>query len=204
MISYVKGILEYIGDTYIIIEAGGLGYKIFVSSMTISTLPTKGNNVKIFTFMSVKDDGVSLFGFASMEEMDIFNKLITVSGVGPKGALGFLAYLTPSELMLAIVSDDIATLSKAPGVGKKTAQRVVLELKDKFKTDDFLGLSASKGKVNMNNISLSSEPKFETIEALTSLGYTRSEAAKVVSEVYIEGIETEELLKLALKKMIKL
>ena len=196
MIFYIKGILEYIGENFLIVECGGIGYKLFVSSKTISNMPNIGDEVKIFTHMSVKDEVVSLFGFYMKEELDMFNKLITVSGVGPKAALAFLMQLSVEEIAVAIMSEDILTLSKTPGIGKKTAQRVILELKDKFKTEDFI-----LQKIDNDSIVNYSQSKFEAVEALTSLGYSRSEALKAVSQVYSENLSTEALLKLALKKL---
>lgn len=203
MISYIKGILTYTGENFIIVETGGIGYEIFVSPTLLSSLPTMENLVKIYTFMSVKDDGISLFGFSSREELDIFHKLITVSGVGPKGALGILSQLMPREIVMAILSEDVKTLSTAPGVGKKTAQRLILDLKDKFKTKDGIpgGFFEESGGTVLGGIS--NEPKFESIDALTALGYSRSEAAKAVGEIYEDDLTTEELLKRALKKIAK-
>ncbi len=201
MISYIKGILDYVSENYIIVEAGGIGYRIFVSSSVLSRLPQTGKEVKVYTFMSVKEDGISLFGFNSNEELDIFNKLLTVGGVGPKGALAIVSALKPKDIITAIVTGDVNAVSKAPGVGKKTAQRIILELKDKFKTEDIF---ADKEDYTEDIItsSVSNDPKYETIEALMSLGYMRAEAVKAVSAVYEKGMEAEELLKKALKKMI--
>ena len=125
MISYIKGTLERRAESYIIIETGGIGYRIFVSPATLAKLPQTGAEAKVYTYFSVKEDGMSLYGFSSVEEQEMFNKLLTVSGVGPKGALGFLSVMKPSEIVMAILSDDVKTLSKAPGVGRKTANLVV-------------------------------------------------------------------------------
>jgi len=186
-----------------IVETGGIGYEIFVSPTLLSSLPAMENLVKIYTFMSVKDDGISLFGFSSREELDIFHKLITVSGVGPKGALGILSQLMPREIVMAILSEDVKTLSTAPGVGKKTAQRLILDLKDKFKTKDGMmeGFFEESRETVLGGIS--NEPKFESIDALTALGYSRSEAAKAVGDIYEDDLTTEELLKRALKRIAK-
>lgn len=200
MIAYINGTLERRAESYIIIETGGIGYQIFVSPATLAKLPRTGERVKVFTYFSVKEDGVSLYGFASAEEQEMFHKLLTVSGVGPKGALGFLSQLTPQEIILAIISEDVKTLSKAPGVGRKTAQRVILELKDKFKTEDALSLGEEvQGIVET---SVGGDAKFEAIDAMTALGYSRSEAARAVIAVAAEGMSTEDILKAALKKMI--
>ncbi|HCT65688.1 MAG TPA: Holliday junction branch migration protein RuvA [Lachnospiraceae bacterium] len=201
MISYIKGSLEYIGEGTIIVETGGIGYSVFVSPMTASALPPLHSQIKIYTYMNVKDDGISLFGFNKMEELELFNKLLTVSGVGPKGALSLLGYMPSSQIIMAIVTDDIATLSKAPGVGKKTAQRLVLDLKDKFKTEDFVQ-SITEELGSEADFSVAGE-KTEAIEALIALGYTRSEAVKAVASVYKSGMDTQAVLKASLKKMIQ-
>ena len=200
MISYIKGTLERRAESYIIIETGGIGYRIFISPATLAKLPQTGETAKVFTYFSVKEDGVSLYGFASAEEQEMFHKLLTVSGVGPKGALGFLSQLTPQEIILAIISEDVKTLSKAPGVGRKTAQRVILELKDKFKTEE--ALSMGEEVQGIVETSVGGDAKFEAIDAMTALGYSRSEAAKAVNAVAAEGMSTEDILKAALKKMI--
>lgn len=197
MISYIKGTLAHRGESYIILENGGIGYQIFVSAGFLSRMPDAGKEIKIFTYMSVKEDGISLFGFSSKEEQEMFLKLLTVGGVGPKGALGFLSQLTPQEIVMAILSADAKTLSKAPGVGKKTAQRVILELKDKCTTEDAIAVP-----MEMVDGDAVGGAKFEAIEALTALGYSRSEAAKAVGMVAAEGMTTENILKAALKKMI--
>ena len=199
MIAYIKGTLERRAESYIIIETGGIGYQIFVSPATLAKLPQTGEMVKVFTYFSVKEDGVSLYGFASAEEQEMFHKLLTVSGVGPKGALGFLSQLTPQEIILAIISEDVKTLSKAPGVGRKTAQRVILELKDKFKTEE--ALSMGQEVQGIVETSVGGDAKFEAIDAMTALGYSRSEAAKAVNAVAAEGMSTEDILKAAMTQM---
>ena len=201
MISYIKGTLERRAESYIIIETGGIGYQVFVSPATLAKLPQTGAEVKVFTYFSVKEDGMSLYGFASVEEQEMFNKLLTVSGVGPKGALGFLSMLKPSEIVMAILSDDVKTLSKAPGVGRKTAQRVILELKDKFKTEEAIAMGGEE-LGGIVEVTVDGDAKFEAIDAMTALGYSRSEAAKAVNAVAAEGMSTEDILKAALKKMI--
>lgn len=200
MISYIKGTLERRAESYIIIETGGIGFQIFVSPATLAKLPRTGEEVKIYTYFSVKEDGMSLYGFASPEEQEMFDRLLTVSGVGPKGALGFLSQLTPQEIVLAILSEDVKTLSKAPGIGRKTAQRVILELKDKCRTEE--ALSMGEELESLVEVAAEGGAKFEAIDAMTALGYSRSEAAKAVNAVAAEGMSTEDILKAALKKMI--
>lgn len=200
MISYIKGTLERRGENDIIVETGGIGYRIFVSPATLAKLPQTGETVQIFTYFSVKEDGMSLYGFAAREEQEMFEKLLLVSGVGPKGALGFLSVLKPSEIVMAILSDDVKTLSKAPGIGRKTAQRVILDLKDKFKTED--AVSSFEGAADIAESFVGGDAKFEAIDAMTALGYSRSEAAQAVNAVAAEGMTTEDILKAALKRMV--
>lgn len=201
MITYIKGILENIAEDSIVVEAGGIGYRIFTASSVINRLPRVGETVKIYIFMSVKDDGIKLYGFNSCEELDIFNSLLTVSGVGPKGALNIVSAISPKDIITAIITGDTGTISKAPGIGKKTGQRIILELKDKFKTED--AFTVADGGITDDTVSYSvDEPKYEAVEALISLGYMRSEAIKAVSSVYEEGMASDELLKMALKKMV--
>ena len=199
MISYIRGTLERRAEGYVVVEANGIGYRIFVSPTTLAGLPALGETVKIYTHFSVKEDGVSLYGFSSAEEQEMFHKLLLVGGVGPKGALGFLSQLAPHEIVLAVLSEDVKTLSRAPGVGRKTAQRVILELKDKFKTEEAL----TEGEAWQRELSPdgAADAKFEAIDALTALGYSRSEAAKAVNAAATEDMTTEEILKAALKKM---
>lgn len=198
MISYIKGILELRGDGFVIVEAGGLGYQIFVSPTTLSKFPTTGEQIKVYTFMSVKEDGIALYGFANAQELEIFQRLLSVTGVGPKAALGFLSALSPQELILAVLSDDLKALCKAPGIGKKTAQRVVLELKDKFQTADAIAMEMDAPTAQSEQ----NHAKLEAIEALAALGYSRSEAAKAVHAITDENLTTEEILKTALKKLV--
>lgn len=201
MISYIKGTLEYIGENDVILETGGIGYHIYVSQATTAHLPSKGNQIMIYTYMNVKEDAISLYGFRTVEELNLFHKLITVSGVGPKGGLSFLSQMSPKEIVMAIVSDDVKTLCKTPGIGKKIAQRVILELKDKFQVSDGVleTIFASEGQLDVSETS----PKLEAIEALTALGYSRSEAVQAVDRIYDTSLTTEDLLKFALKSMVK-
>ncbi|MBM6830146.1 Holliday junction branch migration protein RuvA [Anaerotignum lactatifermentans] len=198
MIAYIKGTLEAKGNGFVIVESGGIGYRIFMSPTALTQMPASGETVKVYTYMNVKEDGISLYGFSSLEEQELFLRLITVSGVGPKGALAFLSQLRPQEIILAILSDDVKTLSKAPGVGRKTAQRVILELKDKFQTAE-----AVAWEIEEQAAPTSAGAKFEAIDALTALGYSRSEAAGAVNAVAAEEMTTEEILKAALKKMVR-
>ena len=200
MISFIRGSLERRAENFIIIESGGIGYQVFVSPATLARLPQTGAEVKVYPSLDVKEGGISMYGFSSSEEQEMFHKLLTVSGVGPKGALGFLAQLTPRQLILAILSDDVKTLCQAPGVGRKTAQRVVLELKDKFRTEETL----EQGEMWQRELSPTggTDARFEAIDAMMALGYSRNEAGKAVNAIAAEGMTTEDILKAALKKMV--
>lgn len=199
MISYIRGSLERRAETFIVVESGGIGYQVFVSPATLAKLPQAGGEVKIYTYLDVKEGGLALFGFSSAEEQEMFLKLLTVSGVGPKGALGFLAQLAPHEIVMAVLTDDIKTLCQAPGIGRKTAQRLVLELKDKFRTEEAL----EQGEMWQRELSPDggTDARFEAIDAMMALGYSRSEAGKAVSAVAADGMTTEDILKAALKRM---
>ena len=195
MISYIKGTITHKGETFVVLECQGIGYKISVSDKALSRLDQQQETM-LYTFLYVKEDSISLFGFLTEQEQSLFERLLSVSGIGPKGALGFLSQMTPQEIVLAIVSEDIRALTKAPGIGKKTAQRVVLELKDKVKAEDALK------ETHLEQKQENSGAKWEAIEGLTALGYSKSEAVKAVHASYQEGLSVEEILKLALKKMV--
>ena len=136
MYSYIKGILEMKFNNYIVVENGGIGYKIFMPQSTIEKIGDVGNTVKVYTHYHVREDEISLYGFLTNEELNMFELLISVSGIGAKSAISMLSNITPSSFALAVISNDIAKLTKIPGVGPKSAQRIVLELKDKLKTDE--------------------------------------------------------------------
>ena len=201
MISYIKGVVTYIYENRIVIENNGIGYNVQVSESTIAKLSVNEKIIKIFTYMNVKEDGISLFGFLSMEELDIFNKLISVSGVGPKGALSLLSSMEPSKIILAIIADDIAALSKGQGIGKKTAQRIILELKDKIDvfgySDNFDGLS----DISISGINSINSEKQDAVDALLALGFGRSETIKTVTEIDNDSLNSSEIIKIALKKL---
>jgi len=135
MFAYIKGTLEYKCSDYLIVEANGIGYKIFTSISTIETAGRVGEQVKIYTYLHVREDIINLYGFLTQEELGMFELLISVSGIGPKAAISVLSSISPSKFGLAVITDDIKTLTKAPGIGNKTAQRIILELKDKIKNE---------------------------------------------------------------------
>lgn len=198
MIAYVKGVLAVVGQDSIIIDKGGIGININVPVSIISTLPSIGNEVKVFTYTYVREDAIALYGFMTMDDLDVFKLLINVNGVGTKTALGILSAITPNELRLAVISADYKTITNAPGIGKKSAERIVLELRDKVKMviedDSYIAVdSGDVAKSDSVNIAL---------EALVSLGFSYGEAAKAVKQVdNYEEMDDESLIKAALKHL---
>lgn len=197
MISYVKGILEDISDSGIVVEAGGIGYFISMPP-SISVKYKQHTEVKIHTYMNVKEDGISLFGFESQKQLELFKKLTSVSGIGGKTAMALLGVCSVNEITSAIVSNDITMLCRAPGLGKKSAQRIILELKDKISTDDITSIIG--GDITSDSVDLS-DAKSEALEALLVLGYGRSEAVKALSDIYSAEDDTSTLIKKALKRI---
>ena len=202
MIAFVKGILDSVSEDKIIVENQNIGFEILVPGSVVSELPQVGNTVKIYTYTYVREDALQLYGFLTKDSMDMFKLLITVNGIGPKAALGILTAMDTDALRLAILSDDAKTIAKAPGIGPKTASKLILELKDKISLADTLGeqsamvsAGAADSKTNAN--------RAEAIEALTALGFSASEAVKAVSGVKdIETLSTEAIIKAALKKTL--
>ncbi|SNU05643.1 Holliday junction DNA helicase subunit RuvA [Lachnospiraceae bacterium] len=199
MIAYVKGILEEVSPDYIVVEADGVGYEILVGNYLISRLPDIHEEVKIITYMDVKEDSMRLFGFLSTQEKTLFKQLLSVSGVGPKGALSILNELGPDGLVSALIAGDSKAISKANGVGSKTAQKVVLELRDKVSLEGSifdLG-SSENGKAMVIDGAVN-----EAVEALNALGYSNSEALKIVRSIEgAESMKTEEIIKAALRRL---
>jgi len=199
LISYIYGKCEFICEKYIIVSNNGIGYRVFASYYTIQKVSLH-NEIKVFTYMNVREDAINLYGFLSMEELDIFNLLLNVSGVGPKLALAITNELTPNEIILSITSEDLKTLTQCSGVGKKTAQRMILDLKDKMQS-----ISLSDNSVNLEIIKNLDTTNYrqEAMEALVTLGYSKSESMQVVMEVSETDMEVSEILKLSLKKLSK-
>lgn len=199
MFAYIKGEVQEIGSDYVILENNGIGFLVMTSRSSAASVGTK-EYVTMYTHLNVREDDMSLFGFLTKDELDCFRLLINISGIGPKGALAILSCLNLDELRLAVISEDYKAISRANGIGPKTAQRVVIELKDKFKLEDisYVRDGDQNNKQIINNDTVS-----ETAQALVSLGYSNVEALKGIKKV--SGYETmtvEQLLKEALKKMI--
>ena len=195
MIAFVSGILEMKLNGYIVIDVGGLGYKVFMSESAIEVVGEVGGKVKVYTHHHVREDDISLYGFLTMEELNMFELLISVSGVGAKSALSILANVEPSTFALAVISNDTSKLVKIPGVGAKTAARIVLELKDKLKNQDVL----EKKKEVINKINIDEENVNEAISALQVLGYNRKDIETVFEKIELDNLSLEEMIKLGLK-----
>ncbi|HHY24363.1 MAG TPA: Holliday junction branch migration protein RuvA [Clostridiaceae bacterium] len=201
MLAYIKGIIEYKHTDHIVIEANGIGYKIFTSLTTIQSSNAVGNEVKVFTYLHVREDSMKLYGFLTHEELKMFELLISVTGVGPKVAISLMSVISPSKFSLAVITDDVKTLTKAPGIGNKTAQRIILELKDKIKKEQ--GEYAEiAGKAEISMTDRETMKAQEAITALMVLGYTPLEATKAVSTVYSEELDIETIIKNSLKELI--
>lgn len=205
MISYIKGTLAYVesADGLVVVETGGVGYGIFVSGKDLDLLPGHGEELRLYTYLQVKEDGLQLFGFLTREDQKLFKMLIGVSGIGPKGALGILTALSADDLRFAVLADDAKAIAKAPGIGNKTAQKLILELKDKLKLEDAFEAKLTKAKLGAGKEQSGlTAAKNEAVEALTALGYSSSDALKAVRQVELkEEMGVEEILKAALKHM---
>jgi Holliday junction DNA helicase RuvA len=201
MFSYLKGELTEIYTDHIVVETGGIGYMLVISGQAMTELPSVGSDIKVYTYLYLREDILMLYGFLDRDELDVFKLLIGVSGIGPKGAIGILSDLTPDDLRFAVLSGDAKAISKAPGIGAKTAQRVVLELKDKLSLEDAFEKKQENTARVLGNASGSSV-KNDAVLALTALGYSSSESLKAVSKVEItEEMDVEDVLKAALKHM---
>ncbi len=199
MYAYIKGKIEHISDDSFIIENNGIGYLIMSSANVIGKLSLH-EQATVYTYLHVREDGVALFGFLTQDEITVFKMLISVSGIGPKGALAIMSVLTVDELRIAVLSEDHKAIAKANGVGAKTAQRVVIELKDKFKLDDVLSGIADENELPDTG---SNDIITETAMALTSLGYSNVEALRAIKKVKdADKMSVEDLLKSALKHIM--
>lgn len=200
MYAYIKGELAEINTDHIVVEAGGIGYQVFISLQTFDYLPSVGEDLKIYTYLYLREDAMILYGFLTKDDLELFKLLISVSGIGPKGGLAILSTLEADDLRFAILSGDAKAISKAPGVGGKTAQRVILELKDKLSLED--AFEAKTEHVQKNAVVAGGSVKNDAVMVLTALGYSSTESLKAVSAVEItEDMDVEEVLKAALKHL---
>ena len=195
MYAYIKGTLEIKASDHVVVEANGIGYKIFMSGNTIQRLGELNSNVKIYTHYHVREDNISLYGFYNLEELRMFELLISVSGVGAKSAIAILSNITPSAFALAVISNDIKALTKLPGIGAKSAQRIILELKDKLKTEESI---AAENDFEIQTVLAKDDNMHEAISALQVLGYPVKDATKAVSSIDCTGLSVEDIIKKAL------
>ena len=204
MISYIKGPLTEVWEDTIVVETGGMGWNIHVPLTVLEALPRIGKEVRIYTSLQVREDAMTLYGFLNRQDLKMFVQLLGVSGIGPKAGLGILSAMGPDDLRMAIISGDAKAISRAPGIGPKTAQRVILDLKDRIRMEDVLpenlsssGLSAASAAGGMEGVGK------EAMEALVALGYSMTEAAKAVRQITVtETMTTEDVLKASLKHLI--
>lgn len=200
MYAYIKGILTDMSEDTVVVEAGGIGYNIHTTGQTFDYLPSVGEEVKLYTYLNVREDAMVLYGFLTKDDLRVFKLLLGVSGIGPKGALAILSVMTTDDLRFAVLGEDAKAIARAPGVGAKTAQRLILELKDKFSLEDAFeqklahtNETAAEGMKGVKN---------EAVVALVALGYSSSEALQAIGKVEItEGADVEDVLKAALKNM---
>lgn len=201
MFYYIRGALAYSDLTTAVIDAGGVGYKMTVSQTTHDALPALGKEAKLFTHMAVREDGIELFGFSTMDELAAFKLLIGVSGVGPKVAISVLSLLTPQKFTAVVCSEDKKTLAKASGVGAKTAARIILELKDKMAGGVVFSDSTMNADVAVANDSNSEFS--DAMDALSVLGFSRADIMVALRGIDTSKMTAEEIIKTAMKKLVK-
>jgi len=198
MISYIKGELADILMDFIVIENNGIGYGVSVPMTVIDQMPKPGTEIKVYTYLYIREDIMSLYGFLTKDDLKVFKLLITVSGIGPKGALGILSTITTDELRFAVMTNDSKTISKAPGIGKKTAEKLIIELKDKLKLDDITALESDTETIMIGE----ADSRNEAIMALVALGYSQPEALRAVKSAEVtDDMDSGEILKSALRKL---
>lgn len=200
MIAFVRGEIEDISENNVVIDTGRIGYNINISTHTAGQLPGIGKEVKLFTYTCVREDAFCLYGFLNRDDLEIFKKLITVNGIGPKGGLSILSALSADDLRFAVMAGDAKTIAKAPGIGIKTAGRVILDLKDKISIEDTL--IQKEMNAYEDDTKLSGSARNEAVEALTALGYSPADAMRAIKKAQPpENADVETILKLALKNM---
>lgn len=197
MIYSLRGTLTYVEPTFAVVECGGIGFKCFVSNSTLTSLPSNGKEVSLLTYMSIREDAMDLYGFATPNELDAFKLLISISGVGPKAAISILSALSPDRLAMAVSSGDVKSIQQAQGIGKKTAERIVLELKDKM-------VSVASGNASVvvdgiKNVATNDNAR-EAVEVLVSLGYNQSDAAAVVGAME-PSMSVDDMIRRGLKAL---
>ena len=203
MISFIKGYVAETTENSVILETDSIGYEIFMTGTAIEETSRMQDKIKIYTYFHVREDTMQLYGFLSRDDLEMFRLLLNVNGIGPKAAMGVLAAITADELRFAVLSDDVKTISRAPGIGKKTAQKLILELKDKLKLEDAFEKKLDHQEENLSLADTSlRDSRQEAVEALTALGYSSTNALRAVRQVSKEtGEDVEAILKAALKQL---
>lgn len=202
MYAYIKGTLEIKTTGYVVIETNnGIGYKIFMSESAIERLSKIGSSVKIFTYMRVREDDISLYGFNTNEELRMFELLLSVSGIGAKSAINILSNITPSSFALAVITNDVNTLKKLPGIGAKSAQRVILELKDKLKTEEAEAKIETSKEIQ---VAIKEDDKVqEAMSALQVLGYSKKEIEVAMQKIDTSAISVEDIIRKGLNNLAR-
>ncbi len=203
MLAYIKGNLELKTKDYIVIDVNGIGYKIFMPQSSIQNLGEIGEVLKVHTYMRVREDDVSIFGFINNEELRLFELLLSVGGIGAKVGLTILSNITPSQFALAVISNDISILKKLPGIGPKTAQRIILELKDKLKKEKEILAEEEKEEGTPKLEIVEDENVEEAISALQVLGYSKREVVEALAKVEINNLSVEDIIRKALGNLAK-
>ena len=202
MLSYIRGELVAIEEDKVIIDVNGVGFGVFMPAQSMNYLPVIGEDVRLHTYMNVREDAIQLYGFLTNDDLRVFKLLIGVSGIGPKGGLSILSQMSPDDLRFAVMANDAKAIAKAPGIGKKTAEKLIIELKDKLNIEDVLNRSVDDSSVMILS-NTSNEVQAEAVQALVALGYGSTEATKAVKKVSInEETTVEDLLKSALKNIM--
>lgn len=198
MISYIRGNLAAMEKDKVVVDVHGVGYGIFMPERSMGLLPRMGSEVKLHTYLNVREDAMQLFGFLTRDDLEIFKLVIGVSGIGPKGGLGILSQLSADDLRFAVLSGDVKAISATPGIGKKTAEKLIIELKDKLDLEDMLHPS-EEGTAAAAADTVSGSVQSEAVQALVALGYGSTESLKAVKKVKLENATVEEVLKAALR-----
>ncbi len=202
MISYIRGTLVDCEEDKVIVDVGGVGYGIYMAGSAMGMLPPAGSEVKLHTYLSVKEDAMKLYGFFTRDDLRVFKLLIGVNGIGPKGGLGVLSVLSPDDLRFAVLSNDVKAICAAPGIGKKTAEKLILELKDKLHLEDVLD-HLEEAPASGGSSGGQGEVQSEAVQALVALGYGSTEALRAVKQVEMQAdTDVETVLKQALKYMM--
>lgn len=200
MISFLRGEVASVSPDRVVVDVGGVGFEVLVSVRDAADMPPAGTDVKLHTYMSVSEDAIRLYGFLSQDDLSVYKTLISVSGVGPKAALGILGALNANDVRFAVFSDDDKALARAPGIGAKTAKKLILELKDKLKLEDAIRSGGEYAAAEASSSTMIDAELADAVQALTALGYSNSEALRAVRKVKItEEMETQDILKQALK-----